>query len=163
MTDSAVYSLTAATIRGNCTLVSYSSLSRSGNPITCLFVLVLQSNEHGCACRCHLTLQWICIRGVTRICAGGISQLTSRWYSVSLSVKQSKLLYGWAPYPVHGVYTVPVLRVPSPYRRSNRGTDCTAVFVRSMYGSVNSCTNIIYFSLKMFTLAILMHYHRFHP
>ena len=92
MTDSAVYSLTAATIRGNSTLVSYSSLSRSGNPITCLFVLVLQSNEHGCACRCHLTLQWICIQGVMRICAGGISQLTSRCYSVSLSVKQSKLL-----------------------------------------------------------------------
>jgi hypothetical protein len=83
MTDSAVYSLTAATIRGNCTLVSYSSLSRSGNPITCLFVLVLQSNKHGRACRCHVTLQWMCIQGVTRICAGGISQLlgyTSRAY-----------------------------------------------------------------------------------
>jgi hypothetical protein len=49
MTDSAVYLLTAATILGNSKQVSDSSLSHSGNPITCLFVLVLQSNEHRCA------------------------------------------------------------------------------------------------------------------
>ena len=54
---SMVYFLTAATIRGNSTQVSYSSLSHSGNPITCLFVLVPQSNEHGRAHRCHLILQ----------------------------------------------------------------------------------------------------------
>ena len=57
MTDSAVYSFNAATIRGNSTQVSYSSLPRSGNLITCLFVLVLQSNEHGRAHPCHLILQ----------------------------------------------------------------------------------------------------------
>jgi hypothetical protein len=37
MTDSAVFSLTAATIQGNPMQVSYSSLSCSGNPVTCLF------------------------------------------------------------------------------------------------------------------------------
>jgi len=57
MTDSAVYLFNAATIRGNSMQVSYSSLPHSGNPITCLFVLVPQSNEHGRAHRCHLILQ----------------------------------------------------------------------------------------------------------
>jgi len=57
MTDSAVYSLTAATIRGNSTQGSYFSLSRSGNPITCSFVFALQRNEHGRAHQCHWILQ----------------------------------------------------------------------------------------------------------
>jgi hypothetical protein len=52
------------------------------NPLSC----------YHSAHRCHLILQWICIRRVMRISTGGISHLTSQCYSVSLSVKQSKLL-----------------------------------------------------------------------
>jgi hypothetical protein len=57
MMVSAVYLFNAATIRGNSMQVSYSSLPHLGNPITCLFVLVLQSNEHGHTHLCHLILQ----------------------------------------------------------------------------------------------------------
>ena len=64
---------------------------------------------------------------------------------------------------VYGVYTVPVLRIPSPFRQSHRGANYTAVFVWSMYGSVKSFTNINYFSMKILTIAVLMHYNSFHP